>query len=110
MAQSRPSPHEPTRRARSIDVAAVDAVDCEIPRLLGQDGRVPFSRIAAAVDLSEAATTARVRRLEERGVITGFGFAARRTAGSRTGRRACKRRDHRLNPPWVPRSEWMIVS
>jgi Lrp/AsnC family leucine-responsive transcriptional regulator len=53
----------------------VDSVDREILRLLGQDGRVPISHIAAEVGLSEAATAARVRRLEERGVIVGFRVA-----------------------------------
>jgi len=51
---------------------SLDALDREILRHLQRDGRMSNLDLARAVGLSPAATHARVRRLEERGVITGY--------------------------------------
>src|SRR3954447_20326051 len=50
----------------------MDATDSEILRLLGQDARISWRDLGAAVGLSANAAAERVRRLREAGVITGF--------------------------------------
>lgn len=54
----------------SVDV---DAIDRRILRALQQDGRITFDALAAQVSLSASAVLRRVRRLEELGVIQGYG-------------------------------------
>ncbi len=49
--------------------ADIDEIDREILRLLQADGRISNAQIARQVGLSAPATHARVRRLEETGVI-----------------------------------------
>ncbi|MBP2473860.1 Lrp/AsnC family leucine-responsive transcriptional regulator [Crossiella equi] len=50
----------------------LDALDWRILELLQQDGRITFTELARQVNLSAPATTERVRRLEQLGVITGY--------------------------------------
>lgn len=50
----------------------MDDTDRAILDRLRRNGRTPFTEIAEAVDLSESAVRARVRRLEDDGVIQGF--------------------------------------
>lgn len=50
-----------------------DTTDLRILRVLQQDGRASFVELAEAVGLSESPCYRRVRRLEEAGVLTGFG-------------------------------------
>ncbi len=50
----------------------LDPVDFTLLRVLQAGGRLSFADLAAAVDLSPAATGERVRRLEERGVISSY--------------------------------------
>ena len=50
----------------------LDQIDAEIVRLLLSDGRMPWNKIAVRVGLTGPAVGARVRRLEEQGVITGY--------------------------------------
>jgi Lrp/AsnC family leucine-responsive transcriptional regulator len=50
----------------------MDDIDREILSLLGQDGRLSFRDLGAAVGLSANAAADRVRRLRRDGVITGF--------------------------------------
>lgn len=50
----------------------LDDLDREIVRRLQADGRMSNLDLARAIGLSPAATHARVRRLEERRVITGY--------------------------------------
>ena len=50
----------------------LDDTDREILRLLLEDGRRPYSDIAARVDLSAPAVSDRVERLREMGVVRGF--------------------------------------
>jgi Lrp/AsnC family transcriptional regulator for asnA, asnC and gidA len=47
----------------------VDALDRRLIALLQEDGRLPYSRLAREVGLSEAATRQRVQRLIEDGTI-----------------------------------------
>jgi len=54
-----------------IDVE-LDRKDLKILRELQRNGRRPNRKLAAAVALSESACLARVRRLEEAGVIRGY--------------------------------------
>ncbi len=50
----------------------MDERDKAILRILQRNARTPFSRIAAALGVSEATIHLRVRRLREAGVIRGF--------------------------------------
>jgi Lrp/AsnC family transcriptional regulator for asnA, asnC and gidA len=54
------------RVAGSIDL---DEADKALVELLQQDGRLPYTKLAAAVGLSEAAVRHRVRRLVETNVV-----------------------------------------
>jgi Lrp/AsnC family transcriptional regulator for asnA, asnC and gidA len=47
----------------------IDEVDKAIIEQLQQDGRLPYTKLAAAVGLSEAAVRQRVQRLVESGVV-----------------------------------------
>jgi Lrp/AsnC family leucine-responsive transcriptional regulator len=55
---------------------SLDRTDWQILRELQQDARLSFNELGRRVNLSAPATAERVRKLEDRGVIT--------------GRRACK--------------------
>lgn len=50
----------------------MDEIDNKIIKVLRENGRAPFASIGAEVGLSPHGTADRVRRLEGRGVITGF--------------------------------------
>lgn len=50
----------------------IDEIDVTILRLLQERGRMKRSAIAEEVDLSVSAVSERMRKLEERGVITGY--------------------------------------
>jgi len=50
----------------------MDQIDRDILRTLERDGRIRWGELAAAVHLSPNAVAERVRRLQQRGVITGF--------------------------------------
>lgn len=50
----------------------MDSSDAVIVRLLLADARTTLARLAEATGLSVSAVQARVRRLEERGLITGY--------------------------------------
>jgi Lrp/AsnC family leucine-responsive transcriptional regulator len=51
----------------------LDAIDAAILRALARDGRTTMSDLARAVGLSPPSVAERVRRLEEAGVIRGYG-------------------------------------
>ena len=51
----------------------LDAKDLAILEALQADGRVPLSELGRQIGLSQPAMSERVKRLEERGVITGYG-------------------------------------
>ncbi|GAB3590917.1 Lrp/AsnC family transcriptional regulator [Angustibacter peucedani] len=50
----------------------MEDTDREIVRLLSGDGRMSYTDLARATGLSTSAVHQRVRRLEQRGVITGY--------------------------------------
>jgi Lrp/AsnC family transcriptional regulator, leucine-responsive regulatory protein len=52
--------------------AGVEEIDRLIVSLLARDGRMSFTELAKQTGLSVSATHQRVRRLERRGVITGY--------------------------------------
>ena len=54
-------------------VEALDALDRRLVRELAADGRASFTDLAERVGLSVSAAHQRVRRLEQRGVIRGYG-------------------------------------
>lgn len=51
---------------------AVEDTDRTIVRLLSQDGRMSFTDLGKATGLSTSAVHQRVRRLEQRGVVSGY--------------------------------------
>jgi Lrp/AsnC family leucine-responsive transcriptional regulator len=50
----------------------LDRIDRKVLAVLQRDGRVTNHRLAGLVGLSPSACLARVRRLEQTGVITGY--------------------------------------
>ena len=50
----------------------LEATDRQILQLLGADGRMSFTDLGKATGLSTSAVHQRVKRLEQRGVITGY--------------------------------------
>ena len=54
------------------ELVALDRIDSLILRELVRDGRLPVAELARRVGLSKTPTQARVRRLEEAGVIQGY--------------------------------------
>ncbi|MCQ3928901.1 MAG: Lrp/AsnC family transcriptional regulator [Chloroflexi bacterium] len=50
----------------------MDKKDRQILEVLQQDGRIAHTRLAEIVDLSAPAVLARVRKLEEQGIIQGY--------------------------------------
>jgi len=52
---------------------ALDPKDLAILEALQQDGRMPLSELGRKIGLSQPAMSERVKRLEERGIITGYG-------------------------------------
>lgn len=55
------------------DPKAIDPIDRRILGHLRTDGRISWRQLADRVHLSPTSTADRVRRLEEAGVITGYG-------------------------------------
>ncbi len=55
-----------------MESVVVDELDNQIVRLLVRNGRASYAHLGLEVGLSPHAVAGRVRRLEERGVITGF--------------------------------------
>src|ERR1700760_1258700 len=51
---------------------SLDDIDRTLVRQLVSDGRAPLAELAASAGLSVSAVQARVRRLESRGVVTGY--------------------------------------
>jgi Lrp/AsnC family transcriptional regulator, leucine-responsive regulatory protein len=63
-----------TRHPKSVKspVDRIDEIDAHILALLQREGRAKRNRIAEAVGLSVPAVSERMRKLEERGVLTGY--------------------------------------
>jgi Lrp/AsnC family leucine-responsive transcriptional regulator len=58
---------------------SLDRVDCSIIRELQIDGRASYAKIGKGIGLSATSVAERIRRLEESGVVEGYG--ARLSAG-----------------------------
>ena len=52
---------------------AVEAIDLQILELLAKDGRMSYTDLGRATGLSTSAVHQRVKRLEQRGLILGYG-------------------------------------
>ncbi len=57
---------------RESSIPALDPTDVAIIEVLQQDGRIAISELGRRVGLSQPATSERVKRMEERGIITGY--------------------------------------
>jgi Lrp/AsnC family transcriptional regulator, leucine-responsive regulatory protein len=55
-----------------MEKIALDRFDEAILRLLAGDGRLPAAEVARRIGLSKSPTQARIKRLEEAGVIAGY--------------------------------------
>ncbi len=55
-----------------MDIAGLDRFDHAILRLLSVEGRLSAAEVARQIGLSKSPTQARIKRLEETGVITGY--------------------------------------
>ncbi|MDB5421860.1 MAG: ArsR family transcriptional regulator [Brevundimonas sp.] len=60
------------RRNHALTVENLDQVDRRLLKALQEDGRISNAELARRCNLSPAACFERVRRLKERGVITGY--------------------------------------
>jgi Lrp/AsnC family transcriptional regulator, leucine-responsive regulatory protein len=60
------------RNSKDILLAAMDAIDAAILRVLQQDGRIANAELAGKVGLSASACSRRVDILEKSGVISGY--------------------------------------
>ena len=56
----------------TLQVQALDAIDAQIVKLLGADGRMTNAELAARLGVAPSTAHARLRALIDRGVITGF--------------------------------------
>ncbi len=56
-----------------LDKSALDPTDIAILEALQENGRLGISELGRRVGLSQPATSERVKRLEERGIIAGYG-------------------------------------
>ena len=55
-----------------VHATVLEPLDARIVRLLAEDGRLSFAELGRRTGLSTSAAHQRVRRLEERGVLTGY--------------------------------------
>ena len=63
----------PDRYPHRVTQPDVEGTDQKILELLARDGRMSFTDLGKATGLSTSAVHQRVKRLEKRGVITGYG-------------------------------------
>ncbi len=57
---------------RSDNCVSLDPTDIALIEVLQDDGRISVSELGRKVRLSQPATSERLKRLEERGIITGY--------------------------------------
>lgn len=57
---------------RASSAPALDPTDIAIIEIMQEDGRIAISELGRRIGLSQPATSERVKRLEERGIITGY--------------------------------------
>lgn len=58
---------------KKTTITKLDDVDLRILQLIQREGRMPVAELAASVSLSPSTCARRLRLLEDRGVITGYG-------------------------------------
>lgn len=56
-----------------MPVSELDRLDTAILEALQENARMPLSEVGRRIGLSQPATSERVKRLEERGIIAGYG-------------------------------------
>lgn len=56
-----------------MSVSELDRLDVAILEALQENARMPLSEVGRRIGLSQPATSERVKRLEERGIIAGYG-------------------------------------
>lgn len=61
----------------------MEDTDRQILRLLAEDGRMSYTDLGKATGLSTSAVHQRVKRLEQRGLITGYGASINHDAAGR---------------------------
>ncbi|HET8558984.1 MAG TPA: Lrp/AsnC family transcriptional regulator [Marmoricola sp.] len=61
----------------------MEETDRQILRLLAEDGRMSYTDLGKATGLSTSAVHQRVKRLEQRGLITGYGATINHEAAGR---------------------------
>jgi Lrp/AsnC family leucine-responsive transcriptional regulator len=61
-----------TTSPRATRVNTVEDVDRRIVELLSEDGRISYTDLGKALGMSTSAVHQRVRRLEQRGIVTGY--------------------------------------
>ncbi len=64
----------------SVDSSGVEPTDRRILQLLAADGRMSFTDLGRATGLSTSAVHQRVKRLEQRGLILGYGASVNHAA------------------------------
>jgi Lrp/AsnC family leucine-responsive transcriptional regulator len=69
-----------------VESAALDRIDARIIDILRVDGRISWRELADRVHLAASSVAERVRRLEDRGVITGYSARVDPAAVGRTVR------------------------
>ncbi|MGF1429367.1 Lrp/AsnC family transcriptional regulator [Kitasatospora sp. LaBMicrA B282] len=67
-----PKDHGRSRPAAEDSAAGLDQVDRKLLALVQTEGRITLSELGRRVRMSPAAVGERIRRLEQRGVITGY--------------------------------------
>jgi Lrp/AsnC family leucine-responsive transcriptional regulator len=70
-------------RRSSHYLGGVEQIDRQILRLLAEDGRMSYTDLGKATGLSTSAVHQRVKRLEQRGLITGYGATVDHAAAGR---------------------------
>lgn len=71
--ENQPIKKEMRRRTLRSKETGLDSVDAAILRELCEDARIPRAELSRRVGLSAPSVADRVRRLEDTGVITGYG-------------------------------------
>jgi len=63
----------PLATLTDVSASAIEVTDRKILQLLAGDGRMSYTDLGKATGLSTSAVHQRVKRLEQRGLITGYG-------------------------------------
>lgn len=69
-----------------MESSAIDSVDARIIEILRNDGRISWRELSERIHLAPSSVAERVRRMEQRGVITGYAARVDPSALGRTVR------------------------